>query len=672
MTAQEVVSKAEAKDAAEVPVRTTRRRHITLLLLASCIVFANTLHNGYHLDDFNRIRNNPEIDRVWSPLRHFLDPGTSSIRPGTVAYRPLLPFSLSLTAALGDRLGLDRKVAHHIGNLGIHTLSAILLYLLFAQLLRPASGTALKEKPDRVALFAALLFAIHPVSGVPVNYLCARDLLLMQLLFVTFLLAHVAVRRREPAYCWLLPMTMLTLALLAKTNAVAAPLVILFFELSVGRGRLLAPHAWIIRVLPAALVVVGFIVFTRFALNFSDAGQVLVDHPPLAYPLTQLELHLTHYLRNFLWPFLMRVLPQLEVVDSPLRPPVILGFLLVLSSLVTAWRWRHRAPPVAFAVAAYWTLFAPTSSILPLRMLATDYRQYPSLPWLCLLLAIAAGCLCSGRRFSLLSTTVLAFFAGSSIYLNLSWKDEESLWGRSVRFGGSAVAHNNYGLAVAGRDPELAEKHYRVSLRIMPGYAIAHINLGLAFMAKGRTEEGLGHIRRAVALQPLEGRSQYWLARALSRSGQPHEAATESARAIELDPRNPRFAYQAARHAQAVGDHEAALQHLEVLHSLKEHHKNSHFMRAWSLYRLGRIDEAIAAYRRCIDTRPDYAQAHFNLAYSLWETDRCDHAIANFLRVLELKPDYHEVHLHLAKCYRAMGDIARAEKHAAVWSSRPR
>ena len=43
-----------------------------------------------------------------------------------------------------------------------------------------------------VAFAAALFYALHPIAGVAVNYLCARDLLLMQLFLAAALWLHYA------------------------------------------------------------------------------------------------------------------------------------------------------------------------------------------------------------------------------------------------------------------------------------------------------------------------------------------------------------------------------------------------------------------------------------------------------------------------------------------------
>ena len=56
-----------------------------LLALAVAVTYSNTLDNGFHLDDFYRIRDNAEIRRLDPMMRHFVDPGTISGSQGISA-----------------------------------------------------------------------------------------------------------------------------------------------------------------------------------------------------------------------------------------------------------------------------------------------------------------------------------------------------------------------------------------------------------------------------------------------------------------------------------------------------------------------------------------------------------------------------------------------------------
>jgi len=656
----------------EPSARVGRRLHIGLLVLATVITFLNSLHNAYHLDDFARIANNPEINRFWPPWRHFVDPATGSVNPLLAAYRPLLPLTLSVDRALARMLGVDPLVVHHVGNVAIHATSAVLVYLVFLELLNAWAKDISRRRSATLAFAGALLFAIHPVSGVPVNYLAARDLLLMLLFLLASLLYYVKLRRARAGWTrYWLPLALLILSVLSKTDAVAAPLLVAWFELVVGGARLSDRELWC-RVGATVAVVGGFFVFTKGALGFWDAEQVLVQRRWFEYPLVQLELHVGYYLRNFLWPFHMRQLPEISPLVRPLDPWVAVGGALVVSSLVLAWRLRRRWPVASFSIGAYWVLMSPTSSVFSLRMLAADYRQYPSLPWACLLMVLAAQAMLAQRTANVALGMSVAYLAVSTLVMNRTWRDEESLWRQSVRRGGNAMAHNNYGLAVEGSDPALAEREFTESLRLGPDDPRANINLGLLLIRHDRAKEGLPYVRRAAELAPRWGMTHYWLSRALSMLKQPAEAAAESAKAAELEPRNPLYTYQAAEDAQTIGKFADCLRYLATLGAVAEDYELSGFYEGWSLQALGRREEAVAVYRKFLPHRPDFAQAHFNLAFALMELGRCNEAIPEFERTLQLRPDYHEVHLHLSRCHRETGSPALAAEHAKKYDERPR
>ena len=641
--------------------------HVAILVALSCLVYANTLQNSYHLDDNSRIVNNPEIDRFWPPARHFFDPATSSILPQVTQFRPLLPLSLSVDRAFADALGFDRLVVLHVANVLIHIAGTLLVYLLFRILLQRSPAPPL---PPQLAMVAALLYAIHPVSGVPVNYLCSRDLLLMQLFFVGSLVAYVGL---EGPRRWALHMGLLVLSLFSKTNGVAMPLILVAYELSFGSGRLRDRATWL-RPLPAAAVVLGFFAWTELFLDFSDAGQLFVDRSRLEFPLTQLKLHIVFYLRNFFWAFWMRPLPQLEPVQTIWNAGSALGLVLVVGSLGAAWHLRRRLPLAAFAIAAYWGMFSPTASVLPFRLLATDYRQYAPLPWACLLLALAlfVGLRRRERLRTAAVVLALAWFVGSSIAMNRVWANEETLWGHSVKLGGATMAHHNYARAISGRDRALAEHHYREALRLAGGNVYSQINLGLVVMADGRHEEGLAEVAKAVHHSPTWAMPHYWYANALKQVGRAEEAASESARAADLLPRNRSYVYQAAADAYAIRDHEGALRQLEVLHRLHGSHKDSRFLEAFTLQRMERREEAVAAYGTLLAEQPQHVQGHFNVAYALLKLERCEEAISEFERTLELDPDYLESHLHLSRCHQRLGHSELADRHAAGYEARPR
>ena len=141
-----------------------------VIVVVTLLAYANSLANGFHLDDHYRILDNPGIHGgPW--WRHFVDPTTSSTLPEITQYRPLLPLTLALNRALTG----DGPVGYHAGNLLLLIVAALGVFAWMRELL----GAAGRGDRPWAAAWVALGFALHPVTGILVNYLSARDQLIM-------------------------------------------------------------------------------------------------------------------------------------------------------------------------------------------------------------------------------------------------------------------------------------------------------------------------------------------------------------------------------------------------------------------------------------------------------------------------------------------------------------
>jgi tetratricopeptide (TPR) repeat protein len=69
----------------------------------------------------------------------------------------------------------------------------------------------------------------------------------------------------------------------------------------------------------------------------------------------------------------------------------------------------------------------------------------------------------------------------------------------------------------------------------------------------------------------------------------------------------------------------------------------------------GKLEEAIACYRRALELKPDFAEVHSNLGNALNEQRKPDEAAACYRRALELKPDFADAHGNLAGALRDQG-----------------
>jgi tetratricopeptide (TPR) repeat protein len=80
-------------------------------------------------------------------------------------------------------------------------------------------------------------------------------------------------------------------------------------------------------------------------------------------------------------------------------------------------------------------------------------------------------------------------------------------------------------------------------------------------------------------------------------------------------------------------------------------------------HQAGRIDNAVARYRRALLLNPDYAEAHNNLGVALVAQARIVEAMTHYERALALKPDYADAHNNLGNALAAQGRIHDAVAH---------
>jgi 4-amino-4-deoxy-L-arabinose transferase-like glycosyltransferase/Tfp pilus assembly protein PilF len=610
--------------------------HCLLLLAACALVFSNTLHNSFHLDDFYSIRDNPGMQQVWPPWRHFFDPTTFSAIQSTVQYRPLLPLTLSLNYALhGEALP-----GYHLVNIAAHALSAVVCYLLFLRILRVLRPTRVAEQCwPWLAWLAALWYGLHPIAGFPVNYLIARDLLLMQLFFLLALYTYVRMRMAgECWWRWSVTLLCALAALLSKTNAVALPGMLLLLECIVFRERITSWRA-LRRIGVSVLTVALFLAWVTWVVRFSDAANLLAGDRA-GYLRAQVQVHLVTYLRNVVWPFTIRALPEVGLATSWFDGRVALGALLIAGSVAWALWCRRRAPLIAFTILAYWCMVALESSVFPLHIKVTDYRTYPALPFLTLLLAYAVLRWLRGVPAALVCAAITLYFGGATFVMNRHYLNEETFWRHSVRHGTGALGTMNYAMQFAGKDDATARKYLEDALRLNPYYYLANVNYGLCLLRQGEHARGLAFVRNGADYTPATCKdlSYRWLAEAYATVGDASNAYAAIAVCAAANPRQLDNVYRAAYLAQAAQRYAEALEHLRHVHAQTPTIEISRFIAGWAHQAQGQLDAALAEYALATNYTPAYAQTYANMGYALKQLGRYAEAATAFEQHLALAP----------------------------------
>ena len=82
-----------------------------------------------------------------------------------------------------------------------------------------------------------------------------------------------------------------------------------------------------------------------------------------------------------------------------------------------------------------------------------------------------------------------------------------------------------------------------------------------------------------------------------------------------------------------------------------------------ALYDQGRVDEAIADFRKALDLFPNYADAHLDLGVALAQKGRLHEAVAHYQAALAIRPGFEDAHINLGNALAQAGHVDQAVAH---------
>lgn len=146
-------------------------------------------------------------------------------------------------------------------------------------------------------------------------------------------------------------------------------------------------------------------------------------------------------------------------------------------------------------------------------------------------------------------------------------------------------------------DLPAAAEAFAAALEASPGNPAARAGLGRVALAEGRWQEAAAHLEAALAAVPAANLLHYPLAMAYRGLGEIEKAESHLARrgVVGLRPPDPEV--------EAL----AAVRTGERLHRTRGRHA----------LRIGRVDDAVAAFRRALEANPESVEARVDLAAAL-------------------------------------------------------
>jgi tetratricopeptide (TPR) repeat protein len=587
------------------------------------------------------------------------------------------------------RLWGDATLGYHLVNIVLHATSAWLLLVLLRRLAVPG------------ALFAAFLFALHPVQVESVAWITELKNTLSTPFYLLAALAYLRFDDSRRAAAWAAAVAWFAAGLLIKTVVATLPfslLVLLWWK----RGSL----TWRGDVRPivplAVLALAGglttawaertYIGATGAAFDFSLIERLLIAGRAVCF-----------YAATLVWPVnLTFTYPRWSVSQAIWWQYVFLA--AVAAVMVLCWRTRRRSRGPLAALLLYGIALGPALgffNIYPFVFsFVADHFQYTAtLAGLAFLAAgsttIAARYVASSRVRTAIAGIVLALLAAQTWHLSHQYVSAETLYRSTIARNpsawmayqnlggimliepgadieeaaslireslrlkaGNADAHNNLGYYHQRRgDLTAARREYEEAIRLNPKLVAAHNNVAALDQMEGRLDAAEAHYRESLRLDPYNNDAGRGLALTLTSLGRTGEASAFLARAFHNNPGHPDVLNALGEQAVREDRPQDAIRYYEAAAAARPGWAVP-LVKAGSLYdRLKRLSEATARYEQAVRADPSLAVAHDSLGYALLRQQRFSDAADRFREAIRLDPSLAEAHASLGAALQALGQL---------------
>jgi len=439
----------------------TTKKAILIIVVIGFIVFANSLFNGFVLDDNSYIVHNPADVQVFNIQRLF---GANHFNEGG-QYRPI---SALYFAVLYQG---EQTFFYHSVQVALHIVNTILFYLLLKKFLN-----------NYISLFLSLIFLVHPMNVESVSWISGA---LSVLFFLFGMLALLLSFKDEINFLRLtLISLLLLLSLLSKETGV-------FFVFLVPLLRILYRKKHTFVFIVSSLVVLLIYLAMRFlAIGF----QYTMNYYPAIEHLTFMQRVFTmpevvfYYIHTFLFPLNLAerqnwtiTTPNFQNFYFPLSLDLIffLGIILLGFNVYK----HHREHIKVFILFFFWFVagLGLLTHVVPLDATVADRWMYFPMAGLLGLIGVGINNIhfsrSSVKRTAAIATVILiGILSGRTIMRNTNYFDQKTILTHDIQVV----------------DDESKEA-----------------DLGYLLLDKGMREQAYQHFEKAVELNP-RAKSLLW------------------------------------------------------------------------------------------------------------------------------------------------------------------
>ncbi len=572
-----------AKDAS---LRRLNRYLIGLLVVATISVFSVVRQAGFvHWDDGVNIEHNPHIRGITGQSLQWMFMDVSYVP----RYMPLGWLALAVDYELA---GEFNPLTYHLGNLLLHCLNGVLVFVLLKSLLTSAANSSGKRWDPYGLLAAAgigaFFWSIHPLRAEPVAWASARIYCVASFFAFCALVCYLrhAAAGGGTRWLWLSAAAFLASVFTYPIALGIVPVLVVmdFYPLrriEFSQNGLFGPRArrvWLEK-LPfvlSGIAIAGVTLWARTGTAQWVKPVTLNDFGIIARAMQAFYVWAAYLWKTWL-PLELTPMYTALISFEPWSRVFVFSSLLVLGlttlALVRCRRWK--------GFTALWCCYL--ALLVPMLGL-TEHPHH------------------ANDRYSYIPGVIWSFVIAT--LLLHTWHRRERAW----VLGGCGVLLVTCGVmtfrqASHWRNRETLLTHITSTLPTHPLRAPQDVQLGFVYRLRGETDRAIAQYHRALEADPTNDEAHSSLADVLSEKGV---------------------------HGQAIVHYREALRLKGDAHKVRENF-------GVTLGSAGQFAEAAAEFEHVIRAQPANANAHRNLALTLARLGRKDEAIALLAKANELR-----------------------------------
>lgn len=625
------------------------------LFILAIVVFANTFNHGmmYSWDDNRYLRENMllrdgSLTGIWNIFTQYY----------FAAYIPVTIFSYWIEFNIW---GLNPS-GYHVVNVFIHAFNGMLVYFLIDQLLHKRW----------VAVFASVLFIVHPTQVESVAWIAERkNVLAMFFLLLSFLVhirsARPGAKNRTLVLAWVL----YAASVFSKPTVVGVPLLFAFYDYFWAK----MPWQRVIRrnIVPLLIAVAG----AYLIIHAHDDYGGIKSHRG-GSPIGTAQVMMVVF-----WDYVVALIAPLQldnfyaypfsiVQENPLS--VILGLLLVLSALAVivklVWDYFTAKRGQIFSINKTFTLFAvlwigllmaPVVNIIPIAIERADrYMYFPAVVMYALVgLAIERLYVRLKQptlQYLLLGavTVVLVGYTFITLQRNMVWTTEGTLWTDHLeKHPESETGWLNLGVFYYNEaDFTNAVPAFQRLLDLSPRHFKGNRFMGHINLRQERYADAIPYYQVAAESDPRDPITQNYMALSYFRLSDFPNAVEAYRRAIGMDSSLTEAYVNLGAAALRTGQNDLARQALAVASERRPNDAEVFNNYCSALANVDMTEQAIEACLQAARLDDDNGFYYGRLAHLLLTANRVDDALSVARRAVEYAPG-------ASLSYRVLGDALR-------------